>query len=297
MSNQQNTSQTADLQRLKKFNFEKNQPSFAGRFWYHFFPLRRKVVLENMTRVFGDHLSFSEIKKLAQRYYGHMWTLILENFTSTLMGPEEIKARVKIIGIEKVFKASEKKKGIIFLTGHFGNWEFAPVGAGYHFRDFKGRIHAVRKLFQIKFFEKVLFRRYYKAGLNIIPKGKNSLSQVLEALANNDVVVFIMDQFARPDRDGILVEFFGKKVGTFKSLSLIARETGAAVLPMASYRESMGHHVLKFSDPLEWIEDPDPDTELYENTRQYNRIIEDMILEHPDQWIWAHRRWKVKSSN
>ena len=89
----------------------------------------------------------------------------------------------------------------------------------------------------------------------------------------------------------------GKKVGTFKSLSLIARETGAAVLPMASYRESMGHHVLKFSDPLEWIEDPDPDTELYENTRQYNRIIEDMILEHPDQWIWAHRRWKVKSSN
>ncbi len=53
-------------------------------------------------------------------------------------------------------------------------------------------------------------------------------------------------------------------------------------------------HVMRFSEPLAWVENPDTDLEIEENTREYNRILENMVLEHPEQWLWAHRRWKVK---
>ena len=162
-----------------------------------------------------------------------------------------------------------------------------------HFPEFKGRFHLLRRPIGNKWIERVLFNRFYKAGLGIIPK-KNSVSLILEALGRNDAVVFIMDQFARPGRDGIPVNFFGRKTGTFKSLALVARQSGAPVVPVVCYRESSGRHVMRFMAPLLWIEGEDPDGEIQANTEQYNRVLERMVLEHPEQWWWLHRRWKVK---
>lgn len=269
------------------------KPSLLAKLTYYLFPLRRQVVLENIDRVFCDRLSASDRKKLAQCFYGHMMLLILENLRSSWMSEGEIKRHVRVEGYETVVKAAEKNKGVLLFTGHFGNWEFTPVGAVLQFDVFKGRFHILRRLLSNKAFEKVLFRRFYKAGLNVIPK-KSGLNQVLEALARNDVVVFIMDQYARPDKDGILVDFFGKKAGTYKSLALIARGTGAPVVPVVCYRESFARHVMKFYEPVEWVEDPDPDREIQENTRRYNEALERMVLDHPDQWCWFHRRWKTK---
>jgi KDO2-lipid IV(A) lauroyltransferase len=167
------------------------------------------------------------------------------------------------------------------------------VGTVLYFPQFYGRFHVVRRQIGNKWIERILFNRFYKAGLNIIPK-RNSIDRVLEVLAKNDVVTFIMDQYAKPGREGILVDFFGEKVGTFKSLALIASASGAPVIPMISYRDANGKHVMKFYEPLSWIQNDDPDEELYQNTLAYNRVLEKRILEKPDQWIWMHKRWKVK---
>ncbi|MGH7197147.1 MAG: lysophospholipid acyltransferase family protein [Candidatus Omnitrophota bacterium] len=269
------------------------RPTLAGKFIYHCVPVRRKVVLENLRLVFADHLSPEAITGLAQCFYGHLLKVVLENLTTGWMSTEAVRKRVRVIGAETVIKAAEANKGVLLLAGHFGNWELAAIGAIERFEVFKGRFHAVRKLLANKFVERFFFRRFYEAGLNVIPK-KNSLSLVLNALAKNDAVVFIMDQYARPDRDGILVDFFGRPAGTFKSLALIAGQSGAPVIPMASHREPDGTHVMRFGAPIPWIENPDPDMEIFENTRAYNRALEKMVLEHPEQWFWVHRRWKVK---
>ena len=268
-------------------------PGLFAKLAYYLLPIRRKTVLENMRLVFGGSLSPDALKRLAQHYYGHLLALIYENLATSWMSEEKLRQQIRIIGHEIVFREAEKNKGILLLTGHFGNWELAPTATVLCFEKFKGRFHALRRQLSNKFFERILFRRFYKAGLNVIPK-RNSLNEVMAALERNDVVAFIMDQYARPDRDGILVEFFGRKTGTFKSLALIAGRTGAPVIPSVSYRDSDGKHVMEFWEPMPWIEDADPDKELYENTRAYNRVLEKMVLDHPNQWMWAHRRWKVK---
>ena len=268
-------------------------PSPASRLAYCLVPIRRKTVLENMRLVFGPEASEASIRALAQRFYGHLGRCIYENFSIGFTTDRRLKDSVRLEGHEKVIEAAKLGQGVLLFTGHFGNWEIAPVGGLMHFSQFKGKFHVVRRRLVNKFVERMVFSRFYNAGLNVIPK-KDSIDLVLEALERNEVVTFIMDQHAKPGKDGLVVNFFGQPAGTFKSLAVIARSTGAPVLPMMCYRDTDGTHVMRFEDPLPWLERDDPDAELHDNTRAYNAALERMVLAHPEQWWWVHKRWKIK---
>jgi KDO2-lipid IV(A) lauroyltransferase len=135
-----------------------------------------------------------------------------------------------------------------------------------------------------------MIRRALRAGIRSLPK-RGSLESILERLEAGDVVVFPFDQHAHK-KDGVRVEFFGHPAGTFRSLAILARATGAPVVPAAAWREAPGRHVLRFEEALAWIECEDYDEEIRRNTREYNAALERLILRHPEQWWWAHRRWR-----
>lgn len=269
------------------------KPTLGGKFLYYLLPYRKKVVLANMRQVFGDVLSTTEIIKLAQCFYSHISLSFIENFKLRFMSTEQIRNSAMVIGAEHMWNLENHPiKGAILITGHFGNWEFAPIAGILNFKEFQGRFYFVRKLIGTKTIEKILFKRYYEAGLQVIPK-RNSLDKVCHALETNNCVVFVMDQHASiKAKDGIMVDFFGKKAGTFKSPAMIAKYTQVPVLPARNYRRKDGKHVLEFFAPLNWIEHEDPKIELALNTRKYNEVLEHFILEHPEQWLWMHKRWK-----
>lgn len=268
--------------------------SLAGRLAYYCIPYRRKVVLENIQQVYGDSLNLAEQKDLAKAFYSHAMLCLKEGFLMRLMSEKRLREKVSVEGEDYLFEIAKGNKGLLILTGHFGNWEFAPIGGILNFKAFQGQFHFIRRTLNFKFIERWLFRRYYRSGLGVIPK-KNSLTQVVDALEQNHAVVFVMDQHASlVNRDGIAVEFFGKKAGTYRSLATLARHTGVPVIPAASYRKPDGQHVLAFYPPIHW-EDKENATEgLHHNTRRYNQALETMILAHPEQWSWFHKRWKLK---
>lgn len=269
------------------------KPTLAGKFFYYCLPFRKRIILNNMKTVFGDRLTSDEIKNLAQSFYGHIATSLKENILMRFLSEEQIKNKAKVVGEENIEKALAKEKGVLILTGHFGNWEFAPIAGILNFKLLQGRFYFIRKLIGTKWIEKILFSRYYKAGLNVIPK-KNSLRQACEVLEDNSAVVFVMDQHACiGSKDGIKVDFFGKPAGTYRSLATIARNMEVPVIPAQSYRQKDGTHVLEFYPPLEWIEAEKSREALLKNTKIYNEQLEKMILRRPEQWLWMHKRWKI----
>jgi KDO2-lipid IV(A) lauroyltransferase len=268
--------------------------SLAGRFVFSMLPYRRKIILNNIHQVFGESLNPQEQTHLAKAFYSHLLKSIKETIHLRFMSEKTLRKRVEVRGHERLLALAEEGRGVLILTGHFGNWEFAPIGGILNFKQFQGQFHFIRRTLGNKWIERILFRRYYSAGLGVIPK-KNSLQQVCDVLEQKHAVVFVLDQHASlANRDGIAAEFFGKKAGTYRSLASISRHTGLPVVPAAGYRLENGRHVLEFHEPIYWQDFDSTQESIYRNTLAYNKALEQMILAHPEQWLWLHKRWKLK---
>lgn len=268
--------------------------TWAGRLVYRFLPYRLKIIKKNISQVFGDTLSLEQQTHLTKAFYSHLMTSIKEMIQLRFLSEKQLCERVDVVGYERLLAIAEEGKGVLVLTGHFGNWEFAPLGGILNFKQFQGQFHFIRRTLGNKMIERVLFRRYFKAGLNVIPK-KDSLQQVCDVLEKNHAVVFVLDQHASlVNRDGVAAEFFGKKAGTYRSLASFSRHTGVPVIPAAGYRLPNGRHVLEFHEPIEWKDYPTTQEAVYRNTLAYNQALEKIVLQHPEQWLWLHKRWKLK---
>jgi phosphopantetheine--protein transferase-like protein len=262
----------------------------SGKIVYRLLPFRRRVVLDNLQLVFGDTLSDEQITQLAQAHYAHIWRLMLEFLTFPMMSRER-RARLARVENEQVLRAAHARgNGVLLLTGHFGNFEVATAAGIVSFPEAHGRFHFVRRPFKPRWLENFVYGRSRRLGFGSLPK-QGSLDLFIDRLEAGDLILFPFDQYAA-GRDGIQVEFFGHPAGTFRSLAIIARATGAPVVPAATWREADGSHVLRFEEPLTPIECENYDEEIRRNTRAYNGMLERLILRHPEQWWWMHRRWK-----
>jgi lauroyl/myristoyl acyltransferase len=273
-----------------KSDAARSRASRLGRWVYHFLPLRRRIVLANLHRVFGATLSEPEIVGLAQAHYAHLARSFLELLRFSFMSVEQRLALARVDNVESCVRAHAMGKGVLILTGHLGNFEVATACAIGHFAQYRGQLHVLRRPISPRWIERLLRQRFRAAGLEVLPK-KGALDTLLDRLERGDAIVFVMDQHAA-GRDGVRVDFFGHAAGTLRSLAVIALKTGAPVVPMSTWREPDGRHVVRFEEPLPTLASDDPGEAIRINTRAYNAELERLILRHPEQWYWVHRRWK-----
>jgi KDO2-lipid IV(A) lauroyltransferase len=265
-------------------------PPLLGRLLYRIAPLRRKIILENLRRVYADNVPDDEIIRLAQAHYAHLGRLTWEFLYFRWLSKARRSAMVRVENIEAIERAHALGKGVCVLTGHFGNFEVSTIAGIGNFPDLPCRFYFVRRPLKPKWLEHHVTRRFREAGFGVLPK-RGALDAILDRLREGDVVVFPFDQHAGP-RDGVRVDFFGHSAGTFRSLALIAQASGAPVVPASSWREGTNRHVLRFEEALNPIHCDDVGEEIRRNTRAYNAALERLVLRRPEQWWWLHRRWK-----
>jgi KDO2-lipid IV(A) lauroyltransferase len=263
-----------------------------GKLLYHLLPYRRAVVLGNLRRVFGDVLPEAEIVRLAQAYYAHYLRFLLEFVRQPFMSAKRRTAWVKVQNIESPLQAHSQGRGVFLLTGHFGNFEVATVAGIARFPQYRGLFYFIRRTLKPGWLNSLITWRFRRAGFGTLSK-RGSLEAIFDVLNRGGIIVYVFDQHAGTP-DGIAVDFFGHPAGTFKSLAILALETGAPVVPASSWREPDGTHVIRFEEPLPLIECDDVGEAIRRNTRAYNAALERMLLRHPEQWIWMHRRWKLQ---
>lgn len=264
-----------------------------GRLLYRLFPYRRGVVMDNLRRVFGEVLPEDELRDLAQAYYGHYVLFLWEMLRQPFLSARRRERSIRVENIESPLHAHAQGKGVFLLTGHFGNFEVATVAGIQRFPEYRGKFYFVRRLLKPALLNAFVTWRFRRAGFTTLGK-RGSLDAIYEALQENAFIVFVFDQHAGPP-DGVVVDFFGHPAGTFKSLAILALDTGAPVVPVSSWREPDGSHVIRFEDPLPVIECDSVGEAIRKNTRAYNEVVERMLLRHPEQWIWMHKRWKASS--
>ncbi len=262
----------------------------VGRLLYRVLPIRRRVILENLRRVFGDHAPADALAALAQAHYAHLARLLWEFVWFPFVSVARRQALVRVENLAALEHALAEGRGVLVLTGHFGSFEVATAAGLESYPHARGRFYFVRRPIKPGWLDALVTRRFARVGFGVLPK-RGGLEALLDRLSAGDLVVFPFDQHASR-KDGVLVDFFGHPAGTFRSLAVLALSTGAPVVPAASWREPGGRHVLRFEPPLAPIDHADTNEAIRLNTRAYNAALETLVLRHPEQWWWIHRRWK-----
>ena len=241
--------------------------------------VRYKLACQQLTMIFDYPPTTT--KKVIREVYQNLGKMAAETYLS----PRPVLlSKCQIIGEENLQAAAALHKGIIVVTGHFGNWELAGeivAHAGY-------KVSAIMTPQRNTLFNKYTIKSRRKAGMHLI-NTHNAFKPILRALQKNEVVAFIADQAA--GCNGILLDFLGRPASVHTGPAKIALKTGAPVVFAYVLRTSKGHN-LYFDKPIFIDELPADLRDVDTFTHYLSQMIEKIIRMHPSQWFWVHKRWK-----
>lgn len=256
--------------------------------WIHAMGPRKDVVRMNLELAFpGEDSGSAALRaQLEKETYHHLVNLLIEVFF--LLGPMKwfTENRVQVSGYSHLEKAIAKGKGVIFLASHLGNWEIMAAKGGMKL----GEILMVTKRLKPSWFHQAVERGRLRCGVKATYEPR-TFKAILSQLKKGGVVGIVLDQYAGPPI-GIRVPFFGQPVGTHSVIAILAKRTGAAIIPVFCKRHSNGDHVVEVGPEIPWTEDAHASRELAINTAHYSSQIEQNIRSTPEQWLWLHRRFK-----
>jgi KDO2-lipid IV(A) lauroyltransferase len=251
--------------------------------WEH-----RNVALQNLHIAFGGEKSQKEMRSIAKRSLQNVGMVVMEFFRIPGMDQETYERKVSVDGLEEALKLLEKKKGGLLLIGHFGNWELM----GFMAKVIGHPILAIAKPLRQKRINQWVIEIRKKAGLEIIPPD-DGRRKVLTALSQNKLVAILVDQRAKRSR-GVWVDFFGKRAPTATGLAFLALRTGAPVVPAFMIRNGFRNHRLLVQKPVELVTTGDLQRDVEINTQRFTHVLESMVRQYPEHWLWIHRRWERK---
>jgi KDO2-lipid IV(A) lauroyltransferase len=266
--------------------------SWLGKFIYYTLRYRKSTIESNINIVYGSTLSKKNKQILVQAFYSHFIQSIKEIFLLYFFYKNRTQRKISIQGLEYLQHAIQQERGVLILSAHIGNIQYAPVLASKQLKKI-GAFHVVLKTIKVKWLETLVYSGFSRAGISIL-KSQGEIKHIPKILKNNGLVFFAFDQHAKLDKNqGIAVPFFGKLAGTYRSLALFAQRYKACVVPGIVYRDSNNQHVMEFFPEILWNSEGTRQQQIKTNTQRYNEVLEQLILQHPDQWLWSHRRWKL----
>jgi KDO2-lipid IV(A) lauroyltransferase len=247
---------------------------------------RRRIATENLrSAVSSNAVKVSEtIEKIIKKNFKNLGKSFVEVVKIYYGFGESIINSVDIEGAENLNAARSKGKGVLFITGHCGNWELLAI-ASVKLSPLSIVARPIDNPYLNIVVEKV--RKRYE---NSVIYKKGALKAILQALKKNGVVGILMDQAVTRD-EGYVIDFLGRGAWTTKMPALIARKTGAAVLPAFINRTDRGHRIRIYPQ-IELSGANDSEKAAREDTVKFSSSIEDYIKENPAEWLWIHRRWK-----
>ncbi len=200
------------------------------------------------------------------------------------IGKDNVHQFIRYEGFEHFEEAKRRGKGVLFATAHLGNWEFSAFA---HALMAEPMSFVVRPM-DNPLLDELATKYRTLSGNRLLGRGKDFLRPLVEALKRNEAVGILIDQNVTADR-GIFVDFFGHKACVDAGFARLAARTGAAVIPgYALWSEAEQKHVLHF-DPIVEMEG-----DVQADTQRVHAALEAAIRNHPEQWLWIHRRWKTR---
>jgi KDO2-lipid IV(A) lauroyltransferase len=245
----------------------------------------RLVAADNLRASFGNDYSEAEIDQMVRHVYLHFCTMLIEiMFFPRKLHLHNYKQSIYIRDKERIADLILSGRPVLFVTGHFGNWELA----GYTVGMLGLKSYAIARPLDNPYVDDFLRAFREKTGQKLLAK-QGDFDQIEKVLADGNVLGTLADQDA--GQRGLFVNFFGRPASTHKAIALLALEHNVPMV-IGGMPRLDGQYCLTALDviyPEDYDKSPDAVRAI---TQRFTSCLETLIREAPEQYFWVHRRWK-----
>ena len=251
--------------------------SFLGPFFRS-----NKLCHSNLLRAFPN-INKSQRDLILQKMWFNYGRMLSEYmFIKDFRNNSDFTKKIIIENQSILENIKNNSKPVIFVSGHFNNFEFMAM----HLEKSGIDLAAIYRPLNNKYLNPLMetIRRKYICK-NQIKKGISGTKEILKCFKKNISIALMIDQRVS---EGIKSNFFNEKALTTTIPAQFVKKYNATIVPIYIERINTNDFKLKIFDPLKFSKNDD----IKKITLKLNTLLEDMIVKNPEQWIWTHNRWK-----
>ncbi|MBQ2281376.1 MAG: lysophospholipid acyltransferase family protein [Kiritimatiellae bacterium] len=252
-------------------------------------PNRRRLAVNNILLA-GITEDKKEAKRIAKKSFISFSMLTIESLAaSKLITPDTFDKYIDMSEvspeIEKVFRTPDV--GVILCSAHLGNWEVSG-----HAISFLKRLIAVARTLDNPYAQRLLEKRNPRRNIEIVAKHSADKGALLRPLRNGMLLGLISDQHATSHR--IFVDFMGTPAWTITSPARLHIATRCPIICGVAIRTGFMKFKIVTTGPFEFERTEDKEADILKITQIMNKELEKFIRQYPEQYLWAHKRWRKR---
>ena len=256
----------------------------SGKIFVFFGPFFRSknLIISNLSKAFPN-LSLDEKKVILKNMWFNYGKILAEyTFIKNFRESKEFEDKIIIENRNILEKIKNSSKPVVFVSGHFNNFELMAMYIEKLGIDLAAVYRPLNNHFLNSIMEKIRVKHICKKQ---IKKGIAGTKELLKNFKNGTSIALMIDQRVT---EGIMCEFFGQMARTSTIPAQFVKKFDANIVPVYIERTKRDDFKIRFDEILRFEEKES----IYSITLKLNRILEKMIIQNPDQWIWTHNRWK-----
>lgn len=246
---------------------------------------RRKVVRANLKTAFPEKTD-QELLQIEKGFYKHFIDFIFESIKAVSISSKEVLKRTSIKNPEILDRLFEEDKNVIVTCGHYNNWEFYSLSLPKltHYTTY-----SIYQPLKNKFYDQILFNSRTRNGMNLI--GTKDIIPFFTATTDEKkMVIIVNDQSPSNLQSAYWNTFLNQETGWNNGPEKLARKYDYTVLFGHSKKVKRGYYEVEFTVISEHPSELEPG----KITNIYAQLLEQLIHEKPEFWLWSHKRWKHK---
>jgi len=260
--------------------------NFIAFLFYIFDKKHRRIIRVNLDLAYEDKMSEKEKERITKECYKNLVHYMADFIKNQGISKEELAKKVTFKNEHILKDAMKKYKHIILITAHYGNWELIPLSLAAFFAPLTG----VGRVLDTKALNKILQKNREQFDIKMLDK-EGAMKGMIKTLKSGRLLGLLVDQNTA-DKEGVLIEFFGKKARQTHSTALLARKMDAPIIPAFITTNDRKKFLITFYDPIYTAKTADSEKDIIDSTQKQAAAIEKAIRQKPDEWFWFHKRWK-----
>ncbi len=255
---------------------------------FHLIRYRRKIVRENLIRVF-PHKTNGELRRIEKRFYRHFCNIFAEAYKALTISQEELISRLSIVNPEEVNQYIDSGRSVLVYAAHFGNWEWL-IAVPYYMR---GKMQAIYQPQNNRFANEVALMVRSRAGIEPIESQK-SYRHMVRCMQKGltTLTLIVGDQSPHSGAKKCWIDFFGFDTAFLMGPIAMAKRAKQTLVYPSFSEKKRGYYEVTFKTIATAEEVESLSTSAL--IERFAALLEDDIRREPWLWLWTHRRWKHK---